>query len=517
MINTIGREVPESILEHMGKQLYTRPFDVHPDMRFNGRKITCVDPDRSSKLLASIDEAIEKTGLCDGMTVSFHHHFRNGDKIVNMVMERIAEKGIKDLYLASSSLTHVHEPLIDHIKNGVITGITTSGLRGKLADFISEGNMEEPVVFRSHGGRARAIETGELTIDVAFMGVPSSDEYGNASGERGKAICGALGYARTDSRHADQVVLITDSLVEFPNVPASIKQVDVDYVVVVDEIGDSNGISTGATRFTTNPKELLIAEKAAKIIKHSGYFKDGFSFQTGSGGASLATSRFLREGMLAKGIKASFALGGITEPIVKLHEEGLVKHLYDVQSFDLYAANSFKNNKYHHEIEAGYYANPFTRGCIANKLDVVILSALEVDAQFNVNVMTGSDGYIRGASGGHSDTAASAKMTIIVVPLMRGRTPSIVDNVQTVITPGETVDVVVTDRGVAVNPLRKDLIQRFEEAGIKLMAIKELKNMVTRMLGEPDPIRFDDQIVGVVEYRDGSIIDVIHKVKDVKA
>ncbi|MCG8484209.1 MAG: citrate lyase subunit alpha [Clostridia bacterium] len=517
MINTLGRDVSDELMKKMNKQLYSGPFEVHPDMRFNGRKIACVEPCQSSKLLQSIDEAIDKTGLTDGMTISFHHHYRSGDKVINMVMDRIAKKGIKDLYLAASSLIDVHKPLIEHIKNGVITGITTSGLRGELAQAISCGLMEKPIIFRSHGGRARAIETGELCIDVAFMGVPSSDEYGNVSGERGKTICGALGYARTDSRHADQVVVITDTLAEFPNIPASIKQVDVDYVVVVDEIGDPNGISTGATRFTKNPKELLIAEKAAKVIINSGYFRDGFSFQTGSGGSSLAVTRFLRKAMIQYDIKAKFALGGITETMVRLHEEGLIKHLYDVQSFDLYAANSFKNNRMHHEIEAGYYANPFTRGCIANKLDVVILSALEIDVNFNVNVMTGSDGYIRGASGGHSDTAASAKMTVVVVPLMRGRTPSVVKNVQTIITPGETVDVLVTDRGVAVNPLRKDLIEKLTKAGVKMVDINDLQKQVRQLVGEPNPIEFEENIVGVIEYRDGTIIDVVKQVKGVMA
>ena len=44
-----------------------------------------------------------------------------------------------------------------------------------------------------------------------------------------------------------------------------------------------------------------------------------------------------------------------------------------------------------------------------NRSDVAILSALEVDTDFNVNVMTGSDGVIRGASGGHCDTALLQK------------------------------------------------------------------------------------------------------------
>ena len=92
------------------------------------------------------------------MTISFHHHFRGGDKVVNMVVAKLAEMGFKNLHLAASSLQDVHEPLIEHIRNGVITEISTSGLRGELAKEISHGLMEKPVVFRSHGGR------GELSL-----------------------------------------------------------------------------------------------------------------------------------------------------------------------------------------------------------------------------------------------------------------------------------------------------------------------------------------------------------------
>ncbi len=113
-----------------------------------------------NRVVASIEEAIRLSGLRDGMTVSFHHHFRNGDFIVNMVLDEIARLGIKNLTLAASSLTDIHEPLIGHIKNGVVTHIETSGLRGKLAEAISRGLMDFPVVFRSHGGRAAAIESG---------------------------------------------------------------------------------------------------------------------------------------------------------------------------------------------------------------------------------------------------------------------------------------------------------------------------------------------------------------------
>ena len=120
---------------------------------------------RNTKLV-TLEEAIRRSGLRDGMTISFHHHFRGGDKVVNMVVAKLAEMGFKDLHLAASSLSDVHAPLIEHIKNGVITKISTSGLRGELANEISHGLMKEPVVFRSHGGRGSAIASGELHIDV---------------------------------------------------------------------------------------------------------------------------------------------------------------------------------------------------------------------------------------------------------------------------------------------------------------------------------------------------------------
>lgn len=157
--------------------------------------------------------------------------------------------------------------------------------------------MDNPVIIRSHGGRARAITSGDIHIDVAFLGAPSSDEYGNINGTGGKTACGSLGYAMIDAKYADQVVAITDTLVPYPNTPISIPQTDVDYVVVVDSIGDPNGIAKGATRYTKNPKELLIAEYAAKVITASPYYKEGFSFQTGTGGASLAVTRYLKEAM----------------------------------------------------------------------------------------------------------------------------------------------------------------------------------------------------------------------------
>ncbi|MBW9172568.1 citrate lyase subunit alpha [Clostridium estertheticum] len=510
--NKIGRNIPEYI-EGIGElRPYNGPFSFQPTKRKYGREISQVKPG-DIKLLDSIEKAVIKTELKDGMTISFHHHFREGDYILNMVLDTIAKLGIKNLTLASSSLNTVHEPLIEHIKNGVVTKIITSGVRGPLAEAISNGILKTPIIIRSHGGRARAIEAGDSQIDVAFLGAPCCDEYGNANGYSGKSFCGSLGYAKVDAEYANKVVLITDNLVQYPNVPASILQTDVDYVVTIDSIGDPNGIVSGATRFTKDPRELLIAKYAAASIEASGYFVPGFSIQCGTGGASLAVARFIREKMIEKDIKASFALGGITGQFVDMLKEGLISKLYDTQSFDLTAAKSIGENPDHCEISASFYANPHNKGCVVNKLDIVLLSALEIDTDFNVNVITGSDGVIRGASGGHCDTAAGSKLTMIVAPLIRGRIPTIVDKVNTVITPGETIDVVVTDRGVAVNPLRQDLIEKLTKAKLPLFTIEQLKGKAEKITGKPKAIEYMDKIVGIVEYRDGSIIDVIRQVR----
>jgi len=500
----------EAQAARMGKSVYAGS----PAKKTEFRK----DLQKKCEKVVTLEEAIKRTGLKDGMTISFHHHFRGGDKVVNMVVAKLAEMGYKNLHLAASSLSDVHAPLIEHIKSGVITKISTSGLRGELANEISHGLMEEPVVFRSHGGRGSAIANGDLHIDVAFLGASSSDALGNACGysrsENAKSICGSLGYALPDAHYADKVVIITDDLVDYPNTPNSISEHDVDYVVVVDSVGDSSKISSGAIRDTKNPRDILLAQNAAKVILNGGYFKDGFSIQTGTGGASLAAVKFIRESMIEQGIKASYALGGITAHMVKMHEEGLIERLIDVQSFDKVAAESLKNNKFHKEVAAYEYASADEQGSAVHYLDMVILSALEVDVNFNVNVLVGSDGIIRGAIGGHPDTAADSALSIIVCPLLRGRIPCIVDEVTTLITPGDTVDVVVTEYGVAVNPKRADLAERLKAAGIHIVDIHDLRDRALKVIGTPDPLRFGDKVVGVVMNREGTVQDVIMNVLD---
>ena len=504
--------------EAIAQQAAAMHKNVYDDTKVSKNPTERQELQKVSPKLATLEEAIRRSGLKDGMTISFHHHFRGGDKVVNMVVDKLAEMGFKNLHLAASSLSDVHAPLIEHIRNGVITRISTSGLRGELAKEISHGLMKEPVIFRSHGGRGSAIANGDLHIDVAFLGAPSSDPLGNACGysrsENAKSICGSLGYALPDAQYADKVVIITDDLVPYPNTPNAISERNVDFVVVADSVGDSSKISSGAIRDTKNPRDILLAQQAAKVIINSGYFKNGFSIQTGSGGASLAAVKFIRESMIENNIVADFALGGITAHMVKLHEEGLIKRLIDVQSFDKVAAESLRKNPMHKEVSANEYASADEPGSAVHYLDIVILSALEVDVNFNVNVLVGSDGIIRGAIGGHPDTAADSALSIIVCPLLRGRIPCVVDEVTTLITPGSNVDIIVTEYGIAVNPRRPELKERLAKAGLKIVDIHDLRDKAMSVIGQPAEPPFGDKVVGVVMNRDGSVMDVIKNIKD---
>lgn len=349
---------------------------------------------------------------------------------------------------------------------------------------------------------------------MAFLGVPACDAFGNANGYTGNACCGSLGYAKVDADYAGKVVLLTEVIVPYPHNPASIGQDRVDLIVQVEQVGDADKIGADATRMTSNPRELLIARRAAEVIAGSGYFNDGFSVQTGTGGASLAVSRFLEDKMRRRNIKAGFALGGITSTMVDLHEKGLIEKLLDVQSFDRMAASSLARNPNHIEISANQYANFSSKGASVDRLDVVILSALEIDTDFNVNVLTGSDGVLRGASGGHCDTAAAARLAIIVAPLVRGRIPTLVDAVTTCVTPGSSVDILVTDHGIAVNPARPELAERLQQAGLEVVTIDWLYQRALLLTGQPKAIAYTDKVVAVVRYRDGSVIDVVHQIQE---
>jgi len=469
-----------------------------------------------SKLLNSLQEAVEQSGLRDGMTISFHHHLRNGDYVLNMVMDIIAEKGIKNLTINASSIFDCHAPLIEHIKNGVVTGLECNYMGGVVGKAICSGILPKPVVFRTHGGRPSDMEKGTSHIDVAFIAAPTADCMGNCTGRVGPSACGSLGYAVSDAMYADKVVVITDNLVDYPVPDFAISEVYVDYVVTVPQIGDPKGIVSGTTKITRDPVGLRMAEYAVKVIQASGLLKDGFSFQTGAGGATLAAAQYLKEIMVKEHIVGSYGMGGITKYMVDMLNAGCFKALLDVQCFDLDAVRSIRDNPKHIEVSATQYAGVSGKSAGVDGLDVVLLGATQVDLDFNVNVHTDSNGLIMGGSGGHSDTAAGSKLAIIVAQLIRARLPLIVEKCLCTSTPGSTIDVVVTQRGIAVNTKygkNRELKERLIAAGLPVVEIEALKAAAEQLTGVPAPIAVSDKVVANIFYRDGSLLDTIRAVK----
>lgn len=514
MKNAVNREIPDVLLKN-NKEVYQGKnyMDGKYVKKDSPRSRRHVKPEKT-KLCKSIREACERCGAHDGMTFSFHTEFRDGDYVASMVAKVLIEDmGLKDITVAATSLGNAQEVIADYIEEGKIIGVQTSGVRGKIGEAISAGKLATPAIIRSHGGRPRAVEAGEVHIDIAFLASSTSDVFGNAKGINGKNNCGSMGFAIHDSYYADHTVVITDTLVDFPNLPSSISAIDVDCVCVVDDIGDATKISTKEARMTDNPRELMMAENVAKVIAATPYFRNGFSFQTGVGGPSLAVNRFLEKYMVDQDIRMSFALGGTSSAICDLQDKGLVDHILDTQDFDQGAIDHIFKHPNHHEINLSEYANPTNKGAYVNNLDFVVLSALEIDTNFNVNVITGSDGVLRGAPGGHPDTAAGSKCCIIVTPLTRGRMATVCDDVVTVTTPGDCVDVLVTDYGIAVNPLRADLIANLDAAEIPHVSIEELKEKAYELVGVPDRLEWEDKVIAVVEARDGTILDVVKQVK----
>lgn len=466
--------------------------------------------EKENKMVQNISELFDKLEIKDGATLSFHHHLRNGDFVLNMVFEEVKRRGIKDITLVASSIFPCHEPIVPLIKDGTIKNVITSYMSGPVAESISHGDLKGTLVMQSHGGRARAIMEGSVKIDVAFIGAPATDVHGNISATEGKAFCGTLGYAIADSIMAEKTVAITDTILELEG-KTEIPSERIDYILKVDSIGDPNGIISGTTRITKDPVGLRIAQKAVEVMVATGLVREGMCYQSGAGGVSLAVTKFLGDYMEREGIKGKFASGGVTGDLCDMKNRGLFDRIYDVQCFDLKSAEDIKNDPRHITMSAEKYASPY-KDAIVNSLDFVILGATELDTDFNVNVTTGHDGVIMGGSGGHQDTAYGAKVSIIVSKLFQSRIPLIVDRVGVISTPGSTVDVLVTERGVAVNENRKDIIEALKAHDIEVMTIKELKELSDSLTGVPEKKRDESKrVIGYMEYRDGQVLDKIYQ------
>jgi len=512
--NAAGRMVPTEV---NGKPQV--PFQGVNGYKPEGHKAappitSCTDyPSDGNKVVGSIKEALELAGLKDGMTISSHHHFRNGDLVMNQVFEAADELGAKGLMWFPSAAFPCHAPIAKHMDSGLIHHIEGS-LNGPLGKYASQGKMDGLAVLRSHGGRWQAVQDGEVHIDIAVLAAPTADPMGNATGDRGPSACGLLGFGLVDSMYADKVIIVTDNLVPFPCYPWQIQGQNVDYVVVLDKVGEPEKIVSGTTQLTKSPDRLYIAELTAKFVRAAGIMKDGFSFQGGAGGTSLAFAIYLKKMMIEAGIKARFVRGGSTKYLVEMLEEGLTDYILDGQTFDLEGVRSMRENEGHVNTSPFTSYNWHGKGNFASQLDAVVLGATEVDVNFNANVVTHSDGQMLHGIGGWQNCLFS-KCTILPIPAFRDRIPVIVDEVTTLVGPGELVDVIVTERGIAINPLRTDLIEATKDSGLPIRTIHELKAEIDDLVGGiPQKPRLTDEPIGVVKWVDGTVIDTIFKTEE---
>ena len=468
-------------------------------------------PENGDKGVPDLETALRKCGLRDGMVLSTHHHLRDGDKVAMMALEAAARIGVKDLIWFPSASFPSQKGAIELMEKGVIHHIEGS-MNGPLGDYCTLGKMRGMGVLRSHGGRWQAIQDGEVHIDVAVIAAPTADAFGNADGSHGKSACGSLGFALADSVYADQVIVVTDNLVPFPCVPWQIQGNNVDYVVAVDSIGDPGKIVSGTTQITHSPDRLRVAELVARFLREAGIMKNGFSFQAGAGGIALAFVDHLRRYMKEDGIKARFVRGGSTKYLVELLEEGFTDYILDGQTFDLDGVKSIASDKRHVATSPFTSYNYHGKGNFASMVDAVVLGATEVDVHFNGNVVTHSDGRLLHGIGGWQNCLFS-KCSILALPSFRNRIPVIVDEVTTLTGPGEMIDVVVTERGIAINPLRQDLIEAVKGSQLPIRPIHEIKAEVEQICGgKPARPQLGSRPVAVVKWVDGTVLDTVWQV-----
>jgi citrate lyase subunit alpha/citrate CoA-transferase len=512
--NALGRRVP-TLVNGREQTPYQGVDASRPTGAKSGPAIrSCADyPRNGDKRVPDLRTALERCGLRDGMVISTHHHFRNGDKVALRALQTAAEMGVKDLMWFPSASFPCHEPVIDLMDRGVVHHIEGS-MNGPLGEYTSRGKMRGLGVLRSHGGRWQAVQDGEVKIDIAVIAAPTADPFGNCDGSHGPSACGSLGFALADSLYAEHVIVVTDNLVPFPCIPWQIQGNNVDFVVEVDSVGDPAKIVSGTTQITKSPDRLLIAEYVARFLRDAGIMRDGFSFQAGAGGIALAFVEYLRGMMKQAGVRARFVRGGSTQYLVDLLKDGLTDYILDGQTFDLAGVQSIAADPRH------VASSPFTsynfhgKGNFASLVDATILGATEVDVNFNANVVTHSDGMLLHGIGGWQN-CLYAGCSILALPSFRDRIPVIVDEVATVTGPSELIDVVVTERGIAINPRREDLLERVRGSSLPLRPIEALKEEVEGILGgPPTKPRLTDEPVAVVKWVDGTVIDTVWRLAD---
>lgn len=493
------------------------PYESTEGRRSEGQKHappirSCSDyPANGDKRLPNLETALKQCGLRDGMVISTHHHLRDGDRVAVMALETAGRLGARDLMWFPSASFPSQAAVINLMESGVVHHIEGS-MNGPLGDYCTQGKTRGMGVLRSHGGRWQAIQDGEVHIDIAVIAAPTADPFGNADGSHGKSACGSLGFALADSMYADRVIVVTDNLVPFPCIPAQIQGNNVDYVVEVESIGDPDKIVSGTTQITRSPDRLRIARMVAQFLRDAGIMRNGFSFQAGAGGIALAFVSYLKDMMKEADVKARFVRGGSTKYLVELLQEGLTDYILDGQTFDLDGVRSIARDPRHVATSPFNSYNFHGKGNFATLVDAVVLGATEVDTEFNGNVVTHSDGRLLHGIGGWQN-CLFADCTILAVPSFRDRIPVIVDRVTTLTGPGDLIDVVATERGIAINPRRQDLIYATRGSNLPIRPIEEIKLEVERICGgKPEKPTLGERPVAVVKWVDGTVLDTVWQV-----
>ncbi|MBN1274431.1 MAG: hypothetical protein JXB26_19390 [Candidatus Aminicenantes bacterium] len=523
-------------------------------MKFNGKEYTSFrgafnTPEYSSCIVGcrgaspipcgkskvtSLDAVMEH--INDGCTISYPHYYRSGDLGLKLIVEKLREKGKKDIKIYGNAFFDNNDPwLIDAFRSGTLSGLYGNIYR-KIGEYVMNGELLPWVtVGFSHGNRVRKLQTGEVHVDVAFAPVPIADIYGNANGIFGKEeqLCGPLGLVAADSEYADFTCLMAGTVSEEFVVPISLSMTNTDFVVPVDTPGLASGIGSGTLNLEkakSHPFNARVGENVTAVLKAAGVVKDGFNFQVGSG-AGLIVLDNIRKMLKADKKCANFAMGGVTSLHVDMLNEGTISTLLHGQLFEpsRKVIDSMRENSHHIEITAGYYASVANKENAVNALDLAVLSALEVDLDFNLNTVC-ANGRIIGGIGGGQDVAAGSELTIIFLPLATGKNgkgfPKVVEKVYTRTTPGEVVDVIVTEEYISVNPksstpAKESILENGKTFGLQIVPIEELhQRSLTRAreLGRiPEIRKTTEEVLHVIEWRDGTLLDVIRRLLTMQA
>jgi citrate lyase subunit alpha / citrate CoA-transferase len=495
--------------------------------RLVGRTIARRIPRRGSKVV-SLDAVMDI--INDGDVISYPHYYRTGDRGLKLIVDKLRETGKRDVIIYGNAFfDHVDPWLTEALRDGVIRG-TYGNVYRKFGSHVLAGEMLPWIsVGFSHGNRVRKMQTGEVNIKVAFGPVPIADKWGNANGLMGKPehLCGPIGLFSADAEYAEYVCLLAGTVSDHLVMPTPVSMEQVDFVVKVDDPGLNSGIGSGTldmAKAKANPFNAQVAENVTRVIKAAGVVQDNFGFQVGSG-AGLIVLENIREMLKQMKTRANFSIGGVTSLHVDMLEEGTVHQLMHGQLFEPSPRmfESMLNHPRHLEITTSYYASVANKESAVNLLDLAVLSALEVDLGFNLNTVC-AGGRIIGGIGGGQDVAAGADLTIVFLPLATGKDgkgfPKVVNKVYTRTTPGEVVDVVVTEEYAAVNPASKSpyasaISERAAEFGVKLLSIEELHHKSLSKAKQfgviPPGLETTDAVVHIIEWRDGTLLDTIRK------